>query len=282
MLSQQSVLPRRTAVLGAGTIGEAMLSGLLRAGADPADLVFCERYDARAAQVQERTGVERMLEPAKAVLFGDVLVLAVKPQDLPALLDEIAAGVTTSHLVVSVAAGISTETIQAHLPAGTPVVRVMPNTAVLVDEGMSAVAGGSCATEQHLQQVEAVMGSVGRVVRVPEQQIDAVTALSGSGPAYLYLLAEAMIDAGVLLGLPRSLATDLTAQTVVGAARMLRDTGEHPAQLREAVTSPGGTTAAALRVLDERGMRAAVLGAVEAAQQRATALAGPAGTGRPR
>jgi len=274
VLSQQSVLPRRTAVLGAGTIGEAMLSGLLRAGADPADLVFCERYDARAAQVQERTGVERMLEPAKAVLFGDVLLLAVKPQDLPALLDEIAAGVTTSHLVVSVAAGISTETIQAHLPAGTPVVRVMPNTAVLVDEGMSAVAGGSCATEQHLQQVEAVMGSVGRVVRVPEQQIDAVTALSGSGPAYLYLLAEAMIDAGVL-------ATDLTAQTVVGAARMLRDTGEHPAQLREAVTSPGGTTAAALRVLDERGMRAAVLGAVEAAQQRATALAGPTGV-RPR
>ncbi len=259
-----------------------MLSGLVRAGADPADLVFCERYDARAAQVQERTGVERMLEPAKAVLFGDVLLLAVKPQDLPALLDEIAAGVTTSHLVVSVAAGISTATIQAHLPAGTPVVRVMPNTAVLVDEGMSAVAGGSCATKQHLLQVDAMMGSVGRVVRVPEQQIDAVTALSGSGPAYLYLLAEAMIDAGVLLGLPRSLATELTAQTVVGAARMLRDTGEHPAQLREAVTSPGGTTAAALRVLDERGMRAAVLGAVEAAQQRATALAGPAGTGRPR
>ncbi len=251
-----------------------MLSGLLRAGADAADLAFCERFDARAAQVQEQTGVERMSEPVKAVLFADVLLLAVKPQDLPALLDEIAAGLTPGHLVVSVAAGISTATIQAHLPPGTPVVRVMPNTAVLVDQGMSAVVAGSCATEQHLRHVEAMMGSVGRVVRVPEQQIDAVTALSGSGPAYLYLLAEAMIDAGVLLGLPRTLATDLTAQTVVGAATMLRDTGEHPAQLREAVTSPGGTTAAALRVLDERGMRAAVLGAVEAAQQRAAALAG--------
>jgi len=263
------------AVLGAGTIGEALLGGLVRAGADPADLTFCERYDARAAEVCERTGVERTLDLVKAAAFGDVLLIAVKPADVVSALDEIATGVTPEHLVVSVAAGISTATIEAHLAPGTPVVRVMPNTPLLVDEGMSAVVAGSRATEQHLEQTEAMMRAVGRVVRVSEEQIDAVTALSGSGPAYIYLLAEAMIDAGVLLGLPRALATELTAQTALGAATMLRDAGQHPAQLREAVTSPGGTTAAALRVLDDKGMRAAVLGAIEAAQQRAAQLARP-------
>lgn len=263
------------AVLGAGTIGEALLGGLVRAGTDPADLTFCERYDVRAAEVSERTGVERTLDLVKAAAFGDVLLIAVKPADVVSALDEIATGVTPEHLVVSVAAGISTATIEAHLAPGTPVVRVMPNTPLLVDEGMSAVVAGSRATEQHLEQTEAMMRAVGRVVRVSEEQIDAVTALSGSGPAYIYLLAEAMIDGGVLLGLPRALATELTAQTALGAATMLRDAGQHPAQLREAVTSPGGTTAAALRVLDDKGMRAAVLGAIEAAQQRAAQLARP-------
>lgn len=272
MVRQEWVPPRRVAVLGAGTIGEALLAGLLRSGAASADLAFCERYDARAAEVGERTGVQRLLQPAEAAAFADVLLVAVKPQDVVALLDEIAAGITTEHLVVSVAAGISTGSIEAHLPPTTPVVRVMPNTPMLVDAGMSAVVAGSFATDEHLEQAEAMMRAVGRVVRVPEHQIDAVTALSGSGPAYVYLLAEAMIDAGVLLGLPRALATELTAQTALGAATMLRDAGRHPAQLREAVTSPGGTTAAALRVLDDRGLRAAVLAAACAAQQRAGEL----------
>jgi pyrroline-5-carboxylate reductase len=206
------------------------------------------------------------------VAKAGTLVLAVKPQDIDTLLSELAGAVTPQHLVVSVAAGITTRHIEAALPAGVSVVRCMPNTPALVDEAMTAISAGAHASEAHLAVAESLLRAVGRVVRVPESQLDAVTALSGSGPAYFFYLVEAMIDAGILLGLPRALAAELIVQTAIGSAVMLRDSGEHPMQLREAVTSPGGTTIAAIRELEVHGVRAALLAAIEAACLRSREL----------
>jgi pyrroline-5-carboxylate reductase len=175
--------------------------------------------------------------------------------------------------VISVAAGIPTAFIEKRLAHGVPVVRVMSNTPVLVDEAMSAISPGGHATEDHLARAEELLRHVGKVLRVPESQQDAVTALSGSGPAYFFFLVEAMIDAGILLGLPRAVAADLLVQTAIGAAVMLRDTGEHPVRLREAVTSPGGTTINAVRELEKHGVRAALIAAIEAAYLRSQQLA---------
>jgi pyrroline-5-carboxylate reductase len=259
------------AILGGGKIGEALLSGLLRGERTPADIVIVERFRTRAAHLADTYGV-KALDVAEAAGVARTLVIAVKPQDIDALLDQLALAVGPEHLVVSVAAGITTTKIEAALPKGVSVVRCMPNTPALVDEAMTAVAPGAHADESHLAVAEALLGSVGRVVRVPESQLDAVTALSGSGPAYFFFLVEAMIDAGILLGLPRSLAADLIVQTAIGSAKMLRDSGEHPVQLREAVTSPGGTTIAAIRELEVHGVRAALLAAIEAAALRSAEL----------
>jgi len=260
------------AIIGGGKIGEALLSGLVRRGAG--DLVVCERSPDRGAELRERYGVD-VLDLAGAAERARVLLLAVKPQDIDVLLGALAAHVDPArHLVVSVAAGVPTARIEAALPAGTPVVRVMPNTPALVDEGMSVLSPGAHAGEEHLDEAEELLAAVGRVRRVPESQQDAVTALSGSGPAYFFFLVEAMIDAGILLGLPRTLAADLIVQTALGAAVMLRDSGEHPVQLREAVTSPGGTTIAAVRELERHGVRAALIAAIEAAHARSVELGG--------
>jgi pyrroline-5-carboxylate reductase len=260
------------AVLGAGKIGEALLSGLLRAGHAPGDLVATARRRERAADLAERYGIA-VLGNAEAAAKAAVLVLAVKPQDMTGLLDELAEVVAADRLVVSMAAGVRTDTIERRLAPGTAVVRVMTNTPVLVDEAMSAISAGSHATAEHLGRVEDLLRPVGRVLRVPEAQQDAVTALSGSGPAYFYFLVEAMTDAGILLGLPRAIAADLLVQTLVGSAVMLRDSGEHPVRLREAVTSPGGTTISAIRELERHGVRAAFLAAIEAARDRSRELA---------
>jgi pyrroline-5-carboxylate reductase len=264
----------RIAILGVGKIGEALLAGVLSGpGTSPDDVVICERVTARASEIAERYGVRSVDDPAEAVADADVVVLAVKPGDLLAVTTATGTGLAQHAMVVSVAAGISAASIESVLPPHTPVVRVMPNTPMLVGQGMSALAPGGAAGPEHLDRAEALMASVGRVVRVPEAQIDVVTAVSGSGPAYLFLVVEAMIDAGVLLGLPRPLATELATQTALGAATMLRETGEHPALLREAVTSPGGTTAAALRELENGGLRAALYDALEACRDRAQDLA---------
>jgi len=259
------------AVLGAGKIGEALLSGLLTAGRSADELLFTERYPDRAAELTKRYGV-RSVDVPDAAAEADVLVVAVKPQDIEPLLDELAPVIRPDTLVVSLCAGLPTRLYQRRLPEGTPVVRVMPNTPMLVGEAMSAISAGKHASAAHLALVEDLLGSVGRVVRVPESQQDAVTALSGSGPAYFFFLVEAMIDAGILLGLPRAVAADLIIQSAVGAARMLRDTGEHPVTLREAVTSPGGTTIMAIRELENHGVRAALLAAIEAARDRSLEL----------
>ena len=265
--------PAPLAVLGVGKLGEALLSGLVRAGRPAAELLGAERHPERAAEMAERYGVA-MRSPAEAAAEAAVLLLAVKPQDMRVLLREIAGSVRADALVVSVAAGIPIAVLQRELPDGTPVVRVMTNTPVFVDEAMSAVAPGAHASDDHVAFVEQLLRSVGKVVRVPEAQMDAVTALSGSGPAYFFYLVEAMIDAGILLGLPRAVASELIVQTAVGAAVMLRESGEHPVQLREAVMSPAGTTISAIRVMEDRGVRAAMLAALEAARDRSRELAG--------
>ena len=260
------------AIVGGGKIGEALLSGLLRRGT--ADISVCERSPDRAAALHAQYGVPTP-SLADAATSARVLLLAVKPQDIDVLLAALAPHVDAGrHLVVSVAAGVPTARIEAALPPGTPVVRVMPNTPALVDEGMSVLSPGAHAAEVHLDEAEELLAAVGRVRRVPESQQDAVTALSGSGPAYFFYLVEAMIDAGILLGLPRTLAADLIVQTALGAAVMLRDSGEHPVQLREAVTSPGGTTIAAVRELERHGVRAALIAAIEAAHARSIELGG--------
>jgi pyrroline-5-carboxylate reductase len=262
----------RVAVLGAGKMGEALLSGMLRGGRAAEDLVFSEKHDERIAHLTSTYGV-RVVTASEAAAHADTLLVAVKPQEIGALLSELAGSVTRDNLVISIAAGIPTSTIEAALPDGIPVVRVMSNTPVFVDEAMSAISPGAHAGEEHLARTEALLRPVGKVVRVPETQLDAVTALSGSGPAYFFFLVEAMIDAGILLGLPRALAAELIVQTAVGSATMLRDSGEHPVQLREAVTSPGGTTIAAIRKLEDHGVRSAMLAALEAARDRSRELA---------
>ena len=260
----------KIAVLGAGTIGEALLAGLLRSGHQPSELLFTERYPERCTELEIRYGIAAVA-PAVAAEQADVLVVAVKPQDIDALLDELTA-VRPGVLLVSLCAGLPTALFESRLPPETPVVRVMPNTPMVIGEAMSAISAGQHAVERHLVVVEQMMGSVGRVLRVPESQQDVVTAASGSGPAYVFLMVEAMIDAAVHLGLSRTVAAELVTQTAVGAATMLRDSGKHPVLLREAVTSPGGTTAAGVRALEDQGLRSAFFAALTAARDRAAEL----------
>jgi pyrroline-5-carboxylate reductase len=263
------------AILGTGKMGEALLSGLLRAGHPPGEVLAVARRPERAAELRERYGVLTS-GAAEAAKTADTLVLAVKPQDMGALLDEIATFVTASpdRLVISVAAGITTAFIGRRLAGDVPVVRVMSNTPVLVDEAMSVISAGQHAGEAHLRRTEKLFQPVGKVLRIPESQQDAATALSGSGPAYVYFLVEAMVDAGILLGVPRGAAMEMVTQAVFGAATMLRESGEHPVILREAVTSPGGTTISAIRELEKHGVRAAFLAAIESARDRGRDLAG--------
>ncbi len=260
------------AVIGAGKIGEVLLSGLLRAGWPVDRLCATARRAERAAELTERYGV-RMVDNEAAVDEADVLAIAVKPQDAEALMADLGPRVPAEKLVVTLCAGLPTSFFAKWLPAGTPVVRVMTNTPALVDEAMTAISAGAHATAEHLALAEEMFRPLGRTIRVPESQQDAVTALSGSGPAYFYFLVEAMTDAGILLGLPRQVAHDLIVQTAIGSAIMLRDSGEHPVKLREAVTSPAGTTINAIRELENHRVRAAFLAALEAARDRARELA---------
>ena len=265
---------RKVAFLGGGRMGEALVSGLIRSGGRSADeIMVTSRREERSRELAETYGIDSTLSNADAVSWADVLVLTVKPQDMEVLLSQIREHVTPEQLVVSFAAGIRTSFVEKHLPDGVHVVRVMSNVAVLVDEAMSVVAAGSNAEDRHLEVAEELLGYVGKVIRLKEVHLDAITATSGSGPAYFFLLAEAMIEACILLGLSRDVATELIIQTMLGSAKMLRDTGKHPVVLREMVTSPGGTTIAAIRHLEEAGVRAAFLNAIDAACRRSAELA---------
>lgn len=261
------------AILGAGKMGEALLSGMLRAGEAPSGVIAAVRRSSREAELRDRYGIE-VTDAADAAGRAGTLVITVKPQDMPALLAEISPRVAPGTLIISVAAGITTAFIESRLAAEAAVVRVMSNTPVLVDEAMSVISAGRHAGEEHLRRTEDLLRPVGRVLRIPESQQDAATALSGSGPAYVYFLVEAMVDAGILLGMPRNTALEMVKQAVFGAATMLRESGEHPVLLREAVTSPGGTTISAIRELERHGVRAAFLAAIEAARDRSRELGG--------
>jgi pyrroline-5-carboxylate reductase len=267
-------MSRNVALLGGGKMGEALISGLIRSGGrTPDELMVSARRDERARELAGKYGITATLDNAEAARWADVVVLMAKPQDMEVLLGQIREHVTTEHLVISFAAGIRTSFAEKHLPNGVPVVRVMSNVPVMVDEAMSVVAAGRHATEEHLAIAEELLGYVGKVLRLKETHLDAVTATSGSGPAYFFLLAEAMIEACILLGLSRDVATELIIQTMLGSAKMLRDTGKHPVELREMVTSPGGTTISAIRHLEEAGVRAAFLNAIDAARKRSEELA---------
>jgi pyrroline-5-carboxylate reductase len=259
------------AIIGAGVMGETLLSGLLRGGRDAAELMVGEKRSERAEELREKYSVTVVANTDAA--SAETVVLVVKPQDMADVLTEIAPHLRPGQLLVSLAAGIPTRAIEKHIPDGVAVVRVMPNTPALVDEGMAAISAGTHCDDNHLATAEALLSTTGRVVRVPEKQQDAVTAISGSGPAYLFFVVEAMIEAGVHLGLPRATSTELVVQTVVGSAKLLRETGTHPTVLREQVTSPGGTTAAAIRELEDHKVRAAFITAMEAARDRSVTLA---------
>lgn len=259
------------AIIGVGKMGEALTSGILRAGRPPTEVLVAVRRRERGDELHERYGVEA-LTAAEAAKAAETLVLAVKPQDMAVALAEIAPCIPPARLVVSMAAGITTSFIERRLGQELPVVRVMSNTPVLVDQAMSVISAGRFAGEEHLRRTEDLLRPVGKVLRIPESQQDAATAMSGSGPAYVYYLVEAMVDAGILLGIPRAVALEMVIQAVCGAATMLRESGEHPVLLREAVTSPAGTTISAIRELEKHGVRAAFLAAIEAARDRGREL----------
>jgi pyrroline-5-carboxylate reductase len=261
----------RLAILGTGKIGESLLAGLVSSGWT--DVVVTARREERAQELRERYSVEATLSNPAAAAGAQVVVIAVKPQDIDALLGEVAPSLSPEQTVLSVAAAIPTRAIEAHLPDGIPVVRAMPNAPSTVHEGIAGVCAGAHAGEEHLALAEEVLTALGWVVRLPESALDAVTAVSGSGPAYFALLAEAMIEAGILLSLSREVSTQLVVQTMLGTAKLLRDEHMHPVDLREAVTSPGGTTIRAIRVLEQEGVRAAFLNAIQAAMERSKELA---------
>jgi pyrroline-5-carboxylate reductase len=283
----------RIAIIGGGSIGEALLSGLLRAGRQTKDMVVAEKDPTRAKYLAD-TYSGRMTSVLDAAENAAYVIVAVKPGDVQSVIGEIADAAANAEndsveqVVVTVAAGISTAVYEAKLPAGAPVVRVMPNAPMVVGGGVSALAAGRFATAAQLDEVRAIFHTVGGVLTVPESQLDAVTALSGSGPAYFFLMVEALVDAGVDAGLPRPVATDLVSQTMAGSAAMLLERLDgassagspamgagidtSPAALRATVTSPGGTTAAGLRELERGGFRATVANAVAAAKTRSEQL----------
>ncbi len=265
----------RIAILGAGVMGETLLAGLLRSRWEPESITVTDRRGAHTAALSARYGVTAATN-ADAVKDADTVIIVVKPQDVVDLLPEIREHLKPGSLVVSLCAGIPTSLVEAGLGDGHAVVRVMPNTPALVAEGMAAISPGTTATAEHLERVSELMNAVGRSVIVPEKYQDAVTAISGSGPAYLFFVVEAMIDAGVMLGLPRDIATELVVQTMYGSAKLLSESGEHPTVLRERVTSPGGTTAAALRALENHRVKAAFMTAMEDARDQSARLAKPA------
>ena len=265
---------RRIAVLGTGRIGEALISGLLSSGwRRPEDIVASSRRAERLVELAERYGIATTMDNVEAAAGAALVVVSVKPQDIEGLLGQIGPAISAEQTVLSVAAATPTATIEQHLAAGVPVVRAMPNTPSTVHEGIAGLCAGAHADDAHVTLAEEALAHLGSVVRVPERHMDAVTAVSGSGPAYFALLAEAMIEAGLLLGLSREISTQLVIQTMFGTAKQLRDEGLHPVELREMVTSPGGTTIAAIRELESAGVRAAFLNAIQAAMTRARELA---------
>ena len=264
---------KQVRILGTGNMGEALLRGLLKSQAVPPEHIVVtsrreERLEVLAATYQVRVSDDN----AKACDDADVVILAVKPQVLERLLQQIAPSLPSNALIISIAAGVSASAIEAHLRPGTHVCRAMPNTPAIVGAGATAVAPGRSATADDMRMASAVFRAVGTVTQVDESLLDAVTGLSGSGPAYMFLIIEALADAGVKVGLPRYQALELAAQTMLGSAKLLLETGQHPGVLKDQVTSPGGTAIAGLHTLEQGGLRTTLINAVVTATARSREL----------
>ena len=259
--------------IGAGNMAEALIKGIVTAGLfSPQTIHASDIRDAQLKKIKRTYGIKTYKDNAEIVTRTGTILLAIKPQNMKDVLSEIAPVMSKSHLIISIAAGITTHYIAKHLKGTIPVIRIMPNTPALIQEGASVLSKGKHATENHCKRAQKLFGSVGTVVTVDESLMDAVTGLSGSGPAYVFLFIEALADAGVKMGLPRTVALSLATQTCLGAAKMVSETGKHPAQLRDMVTSPGGTTISGLHKLEAGGLRTALMDAVEAATKRSKEL----------
>ncbi len=264
---------KKIGFLGAGNMAEALIAGILKGQLFPADsLLATDISKARLIALKDRYAIQVGSKNFDAVSWADVIILSVKPQVINEVLTEIQTHLSAKHVVISIAAGVPIRNIHQKIGITIPVVRAMPNTPAVVQEGVTALAGSHGLSTDHLDIAKNIFESVGRVVCVDESLMDAVTGLSGSGPAYVYLAIEALIDGGVRVGLPRNEAQILAIQTVLGAAKMVRETGEHPAVLKDRVTSPGGTTIAGLQRLEEGGLRATLIEAIEAATDRSKEL----------
>lgn len=267
-------MTQRIAILGAGVMGETLLAAILRSGHSATDIVLSEKREDRAAELRQTYAVE-VTGNAEAVADAEVVLLVVKPQDVPSLLNEIASSVRADAAVVSLAAGVLISTLEAALPDGVAVIRAMPNTPVLVGEGMFGISAGNACSDEQLATVTALLESGGLVVEVDEAQQDAVTAVSGSGPAYVFYLAESMIAGGIAAGLDEATAGILVAQTLVGAAKLLAESSDSAEELRRRVTSPHGTTAAAIQAFDDHGVKDGLKAGVLAAAARSAELSAP-------
>jgi len=267
------MLNKKIVLIGGGNMGGALLRGILQAGMTPAEnLTVADVHAGKLEALRKQYGVPVARDPRAAVASAEIVILAVKPMTLNEVLDHIRDSVRPEQLFISIIAGVESTYIRDRLGKKNPVVRVMPNIAATVDAAASALACCEPATEEHMSMAEAIFAAVGEVVRVDEEHLDAVTGLSGSGPAYIYMVIEALCDGGVKMGLPRDVAMKLATQTVFGAAKLVKETGLHPATLKDQVTTPGGTTISAVHELEERGLRAMLISAVVTATERSKAL----------
>jgi pyrroline-5-carboxylate reductase len=273
-------LTKTIGFLGTGNMAEALIKGLLAAGlVDAKQVIGSDPRKEHREELRGRYGIEVTPHNADVVRKAEIVVLSVKPQILLSVCDDVTPHLKPNGLVISIAAGMPLQTIEAHLPPSTRVVRTMPNTPALVGAGATAIAGGTHATDEDVELARRIFDAVGKAVVLDESQLDAVTGLSGSGPAYVFLIIEALSDAGVKMGLSRHHAQALAAQTVLGSARLLIETNEHPGRLKDMVTSPGGTAIAGLHTLEAGGLRTTLINAVEAATLRSREL-GDAARGR--
>ena len=264
---------KQVGILGTGNMGEALIHGLLHGHLCRPDQIFCSDVrPERLKAIREKHGVKTTSHNAEVVKQSEIIILSVKPQILKQVVDEIAKYLDLSKLIISIAAGVSLDAIEACARKDLKLIRVMPNICVSVREGVSAIAGGKHASKEDLMMAKTIFDSVGKSLFVEEYLLDAVTGLSGSGPAYIFLIIDALADAGVKVGLSRDDALILASQTVLGAAKMLIETGEHPGKLKDMVTSPGGTAIAGLHTLEEGGLRTTLINAVEVATQRSKVL----------
>jgi len=264
---------KKIAVLGAGKLGETLIKGLLEAGVINIENVrVTAGHQQRLDQMRARFNVSGTLSNRSAAESADIVIIAVKPQTVPIVLNEIGDLLKPAQLLISVAASVSTPFIEKHIAAPVPVIRAMPNTPCLLNKGMTGIAPGKNATPEHVALAKFIFDAVGRTVVADEKHMDAITGLSASGPAFIYIIIESLAEAGVKVGLPRDVATELAAQTVVGAGSMVLETAEHPAKLKDSVTTPAGCTIDGILELEEGGLRVTLIKAVVKATQRAKEL----------